>query len=280
MLVVIFDDEKNAYEAKSALHRVEDEGAIVIRASAVVATDDYGHVTFKYTDEPGPVGSVAGTAVGALIGLLGGPTGAVVGAASGFTIGGLADLARVDQDFIIDVSRSLEPNKVALIVQVDEDSTTAVDEAMQRLGGVVYRRGMSAMREQRHRKEVAAMKADVAEAFGIRKWKSEIDEAKSDLVQARADARDAEVAREEIAGFGATRDRAHERFDELENKKMADRIEGAREAVETGLDDFEAAIGRASARYTDWDHAREKLIRARLDEARAKLRIWARGSAS
>ncbi len=267
ILAVIFDDEKSAYEGKSVLHRIEDEGAIVVRTSAIVATDDFGHVTVKYSDEPGPVGSAAGTAIGALIGLLGGPTGAAIGAASGFTVGGLADLARVGEDFIIDVSQSLAPNRFALIAEVDEDSTTPVDLRMCALGGVVYRRGMSAMREQRHREELAALIGDVAEA-------------ESDLLHARADARDAETTREDIAGFAATRERAHERFDDLRNKSMPDRIQGAREAVVTGLDEFEAAIGRASARYTEWDHAREKLIRARLDEARAKLRVWAGRSAS
>ena len=223
MLVVIFTDETKAYEGQLALRRAEDEGAIVVRSSAIVATDSEARVTFKDSDDPGPA-------------------------------------VLVGYDLVIDVSRSLGPDKVALIAKVDEDSTTSIDTRMQPLGGVVFRFGISAMREQQRRKEVAALQ--------------------SDLTQARADASDAESTMENIAGVRATRQRVHQRFEDLEKKSLAERIDGSRDAVEAGLDDFEGVIARASARYTDWDHARERLIRARLDEARAKLRIWTRGSES
>src|SRR3972149_4509639 len=128
MLVVVYDNETSAYAGKSALHQLEQEGAIVINAGAVVSKDADGTTSVKQYDDFGPVGTLVGTSVGSLIGLLGGPAGLALGAASGFALGGIFDLdnVRVGDDFLDEVSKSLTPGKVAVIAEIDEEWTTPV----------------------------------------------------------------------------------------------------------------------------------------------------------
>ncbi|HVP58949.1 MAG TPA: DUF1269 domain-containing protein [Myxococcaceae bacterium] len=165
MLVVVFDDEKRAYEGKNALRELDAEGSVFVYASAVVTKGADGTVAVKQ-EEPGPVGSLLGTGLGALIGLLGGPTGAAIGAASGFTVGmaGDIDQTRVGADFIDDVRKALPPGKAAVLAEVDEDWTAPVDTRMEKLGGIVFRRALSEVRDVANDEDTAAIKADIAES--------------------------------------------------------------------------------------------------------------------
>lgn len=173
MLVVVFDNEKKAYQGKSALAELEREGSVTVYAHAVVVKHADGTVTVKETDDAGPLGSLAGTAVGGLIGVLGGPVGLAIGATSGLALGSIYDVdtARVGWDFVDDVTKSLTPNKVALVAEIDEAWTTPVDARMEAIGGTVFRRALWAVQEQVSREEIAAMKADLSE------FKSEISKA-------------------------------------------------------------------------------------------------------
>jgi len=176
MLVVVFDNEKKAFEGESALKQLEREGSFSIYAGAVVVKHADGTVSVKQLDDSGPIGTLTGTAVGSLIGVLGGPVGLAIGAASGLALGALydADDIRVGSDFVEDVTKSLTPNKVAIIAEIDEEWTTPVDTRMEALGGVVFRRALWEVREKIRNEEIAAMKADLAQL------KSEISKAHAD----------------------------------------------------------------------------------------------------
>jgi uncharacterized membrane protein len=129
MLVVVFDTEAKAYEGKRALYQLDGEGSITVYAYAVIAKNADGSATMKQTDDDGPLGALAGTALGSLIGLFGGSTGLAVGAAVGLLGGGFADLnnARIGDDFIADVTKELLPGRFALVAEIQEDWTTPVD---------------------------------------------------------------------------------------------------------------------------------------------------------
>jgi uncharacterized membrane protein len=168
ILAVVFDNEKKAYEGKTALRQAEQAGEIVIYGGAVVTKHADGTATVNDFDELGGTGAIAGTAVGSLIGLLGGPVGVVAGAVAGFAGGAIADVdyfdnARVGEDFVNDLFKSFTPNKVAVVAEVDEDWTTPVDTRMEAIGGTVYRRSMWEVREIADQKDIAAMKADLAQ---------------------------------------------------------------------------------------------------------------------
>lgn len=167
IIAVVFDNEKKAYEGKTALRKIEQDGEIVIYGGAVVTKHADGTATVQEFDDLAGLGGLAGSAVGSLIGLLGGPVGFVVGAASGMAAGAIADVdyydnAQVGEDFVSDVLKSFAPNKVAVVAEVDEEWTTPVDVQMEKLGGIVFRRSMWEVREASYQKEIAAMNADLA----------------------------------------------------------------------------------------------------------------------
>lgn len=165
MLVVVFDNEKKAYEGKSALHQLELEGDLTIFAEAVVVKHADGSISVKEQDDFGPVGTLIGASLGTVIGALGGPVGLAIGATTGFTLGGLVDVDNllVGEDFVGDITKSLTPNKVALVAQIDETWTTPVDTRMETLEGIVFRRSLGQVRQDIQDQDIAAMKADHAQ---------------------------------------------------------------------------------------------------------------------
>lgn len=165
MLVVVFDNETKAYEGKEALLRLDGEGSISVYAYAVLAKHADGTATVKQGDDSGPIGTLLGTSFGSLIGLLGGPVGLAIGTSAGLAVGAAADLnnARIGEDFIDDVTKVLLPNRVAVVAEIDEDWTTPVDSRMETIGGYVFRRALSDVKQTIHEENVAAMKADLAQ---------------------------------------------------------------------------------------------------------------------
>jgi uncharacterized membrane protein len=176
MLVIVFDNESKAYEGKKALLQLDGEGSITVYGYAVVAKNSDGTTTVKQGDDYGPLGTLTGTAVGSLIGLLGGPVGVAIGAAAGLAVGAAVDVnnAGIGYDFIDDVTKVLLPNRVAVIAEIDEDWTTPVDNRMEAVGGIVFRRALSDVKQTIHDEDIAAMKADMAQM-------------KAEHAQARAD---------------------------------------------------------------------------------------------
>ena len=176
MLVVVFDNESKAYEGKKALLQLDGEGSISVYGYAVVAKNADGTTTVKQGDDYGPLGTLAGTAVGSLIGLLGGPVGMAIGATAGLTVGAAVDLnnAQIGFDFIDDLAKVLLPNRFAVIAEIEEDWTTPVDNRMEAIGGTVFRRTLSDVKQTIHDEHIAAMKADIAQM-------------KAEHAQARAD---------------------------------------------------------------------------------------------
>jgi uncharacterized membrane protein len=165
MLVVVFDNEAKAYEGKKALLQLDAEGSISVYAYAVLAKHADGTTTVKQGDDSGPIGTLLGTSFGSLIGLLGGPVGLAIGATTGVVAGAAVDLnnARIGDDFIDDVTKTLTPNKFAVVAEIEEDWTTPVDTRMEAIGGTVFRRVLSDVKHTIHDENVAAMKADLAQ---------------------------------------------------------------------------------------------------------------------
>src|SRR6516225_4473128 len=165
MLVVIFPNESKAYEGRRALQQLDSEGSVSVYAYAVLAKNPDGTATVKQGDDVGPIGTLVGTSLGSLIGVLGGPVGVAAGAAAGMAVGSGFDLnnTRVGADFIDDVQKFLVPPNVALVAEVDEEWTTPVDTRMEAIGGNVFRRSLSEVRDKVDDEDIAAMKADIVQ---------------------------------------------------------------------------------------------------------------------
>ena len=176
MLVVVFPNENKAYEGKRALRQLDSEGSISVYAYAVLTKNADGTASIKQGDDVGPIGTLVGTSVGSLIGILGGPVGVAAGVAAGMAAGSVLDVnnIRVGTDFIDDVQKALVPPNVAVVAEVDEEWTTPVDTRMEAIGGNVFRRSLSEVRDKVDDEDISAMKADLAQ------FKAELAKAHAD----------------------------------------------------------------------------------------------------
>jgi uncharacterized membrane protein len=178
LIVVVFDNnEARAFEGLRVLRELDGEGEIALYDAQVVVKLPDRHVRVVHRDDKLALPLIAGgTTVGALIGLLGGPVGALVGAGVGAVAGSIGDMEEtgVTDEFVDDVSAALTPGKVALIADIGEDWVTPLDTRMENLGGVVFRRLRSVVKNTQDDRDAAAHQA-------------EMDELKAERQQARAD---------------------------------------------------------------------------------------------
>jgi len=166
MLVVVFDDEAKASEGHRTLKELDSEGSISVHAEAVIKkTDDGSVLNTEQSGEDFPVRTVGGTAIGALIGLLGGPFVSGIGGAIGLIGGAIGDLYPdgVNAEFLGDVSARLKPGKWAIVAEISEDRITPVDARMEALSGTVFRIARKNVEHEQLASDVAAIKADIAQ---------------------------------------------------------------------------------------------------------------------
>ncbi|HEY7376889.1 MAG TPA: hypothetical protein VIF57_32320, partial [Polyangia bacterium] len=90
LVYAVYDNEKAAKEAFSAMRDAQRKGVIHVESFAVVSKDQNGRVHVKSTQRRS---ARAGAIIGALVGVLGGPAGVAVGAAAGGGIGYLTGRA-------------------------------------------------------------------------------------------------------------------------------------------------------------------------------------------
>lgn len=192
MLVVVFGDDKKAYDASSALKELDSEGSISLHALAVVQKKQDGTLDTKSVDDDLPIRTLGGTAIGALIGLLGGPIGVAVGGSTGLLVGSVADLSRagVNADYLDEASKQLTPGKWAVVADVSEEWETPVDTKMEALGGTVMRATRQSVEQEQDAKEDAAAKARIAHLKDEQAHAKQEDKAK---IQAKIDAENAKL---------------------------------------------------------------------------------------
>ena len=136
-----------------------------------------------------------------------------IGALAGLVAGSTADLsnARVGDDFIDDVAKKLTPARFAVVAEIQEGWTTPLDTRMEAIGGTIFRRALSDVKDMVDDEDTAAMKADIAQL-------------KAEHAQARAD----------------RKAKLQEKINQLDSKIQA-RLEKAKERRQ-------AAVQRAKAK--------------------------------
>lgn len=165
IVVVGFDSELKAYEGSRALQELQNEGSINLYAKAVIARDAGGKVTVKEQGDMGPVGTAVGMLTGSLIGLIGGPVGAAIGATAGTYGGMLYDSVNlgINMDFMDEVADYLQPGKAAVVAEVWEEWTLPVDNRMEALGGIVFRRSQNEVWDIVIERDVEILNAELDE---------------------------------------------------------------------------------------------------------------------
>jgi hypothetical protein len=126
-LVIIFDNELQAYEGSRALQELQDEGSLNLFALFAKAV--------------------------------------IIRGASGKVIVRVYDLThlKVSQVLLTEVEGSLQPGKAAVVAEVWEEDTLPVDIRMEALGGVVFRRTRREVLEAHIERDLTALKASLNE---------------------------------------------------------------------------------------------------------------------
>lgn len=153
---VSFDKVTRADEVLLALVHLQQEGEIALSDAVVVAKDDTGKVHVRQTIDPTPGRSaLTGTIWGMLVGMLfGGPVflaAAAVGAGGGALMAKLIDLG-LDDNWVKDVGKWLDPGTSALLILVAADVRPAVLAELGRYeGDVLYCTFPDAVRDELER---------------------------------------------------------------------------------------------------------------------------------
>jgi len=242
MLVVVFDNELKAYDGSKALSDLDSEGSISVHAKAVMVKGEDGKITVKQAEDEFPVRTVGGTAVGALIGLLGGPIGLGIGAVTGTYAGFIWDMNRagVNAEFLDDVSAKLTPGKWAIVADISEEWEPPVDTRMVALGAIVFRDTRHNIEHEQNARDVSAIKADIerlkkeqAKSRTEQKAKiqlkidnlnkklhSKIEQAKksSEQQQAEAKAKVQDLEKKAAKANGEAKAKIEARIDEIKNE--------------------------------------------------------------
>jgi uncharacterized membrane protein len=142
LLVAIFPDEANAYEAARTLEDPSDPAYIALRGVAVIAKHADGTISEKKWTSRVAFRAPIGALVGALIGL---PAG-LLGSAIGFTAGGLLGFSRdlanfgIEESFFNDVAAQLTPGKGALVLEVAKNESASLEARLRKLGAAAVMR--------------------------------------------------------------------------------------------------------------------------------------------
>ena len=164
-IAVVFREKSKAYEGLHELWQLDSAGEITVHGTTVVHRDALGQFRVDTKETHPALATAVGVGVGALLGLFAGPVGvaggvaagaglgaaagAGLGAAAGGIVGAMTDLGRADtRSRAVDDTRFvLGIGQSAVIADVTEDWTSAVNDRMLALGGTIYRRAKSAVRD-------------------------------------------------------------------------------------------------------------------------------------
>ena len=163
-IAVVFREKSKAYEGLHGLWHLDRAGEITVHGTIMVHRDAFGQFQVDTKETHPALATAVGVGVGALLGLFAGPLGIAIGAAAGAglaaagaglgaaaggIVGAMTDLGRADtrNNALDDTRFVLGIGQSAVIADVTEDWTSPVDDRMRELGGSVYRRAKSDVRD-------------------------------------------------------------------------------------------------------------------------------------
>lgn len=139
MIVLAFDSEEKADEVLNSIKSVQHQGYMRLEDTVVVRKDTAGEVHARNAvDQTTKEGMTAGGLIGLFVGaLFGGPIGMMlVGGLAGGAVGALMNRG-VDNNFIKDVSESIQPGTSALFIVVRSAQTDVALAALRQYEGKV-----------------------------------------------------------------------------------------------------------------------------------------------
>jgi uncharacterized membrane protein len=145
LAVVKFDTETGADAMRQELGRLQTQELITLEDAAVVVRRADGKVKLKQATSLVGAGALGGAFWGMLIGLLffAPWLGLAIGAGAGALSGSMADVG-VDDDFIKQVGKAIQPGQSAVFVLAREAAVDRVVEALKPYGGQIIHTNLSA----------------------------------------------------------------------------------------------------------------------------------------
>ena len=144
LIVVGFDNELKADEVLHKLGEMQKEHLVDLDDAVVVIKNEKGKVKVKQSYDLVTSGALSGGFWGSLIGLLflHPLLGVAAGLATGALSGALTDVG-VDDEFIKDLGKTIEPNTSALFLLVRKATPDKVLEELRPYGGKLLRTSLS-----------------------------------------------------------------------------------------------------------------------------------------
>jgi uncharacterized membrane protein len=157
LVVVAYEDEQTAVQARDKLRQLEKQALIGLDDAVVVVRHADGKVKIKQSTSLTGASALSGAFWGMLIGLifLMPGLGALVGAATGAISGRLVDIG-IDDRFIKEVSAAIEPGSSALFLLIHQATPDRVIAEMKEFGGRVIQTNLSEAQESALQEAFAA----------------------------------------------------------------------------------------------------------------------------
>ena len=171
IVVLTVPTHRGTYEAFSKLRNAP---GFHLGAAAVVERDENGQVRVADgVDRETGAATTGGSLVGMLVGVLGGPLGMLLGLGAGALAGSFVDASRLEfgDDIVSDFAKTVPPGGNAILAQVTEDGTAALDAFAASVDGVLVRRPVAEVISEIEAQQQAAEAAAEAARKALRDQK-------------------------------------------------------------------------------------------------------------
>jgi len=157
LIAVAYDDLATAQTVRDKLFDLQRQRLIALEDAVVVERKQDGNIKLHQMHSATGAGAVGGALWGGLIGLIFFVPflGAAFGAAAGAAAGSMVDTG-VDDDFMRQVGRELQPGKAALFVLITQSTPEKVLPEVAPYGGRILRTSLSPEGEARLREAAQA----------------------------------------------------------------------------------------------------------------------------
>lgn len=157
LVVIVYPTEAKAEEIRTKLFSLQKEYLIEMSDAVIAVKHDDGKVKLNQLMNTTAIGAVSGGFWGLLLGaiFLMPLLGAALGAASGALSGALTDFG-INDDFMKELSASVQPGNAALFVLIKKMTGDKVLEAIKGTGGTVIKTSLDHTKEQALRDALSA----------------------------------------------------------------------------------------------------------------------------
>lgn len=149
LIAIIYPSEDKAEEVRQRLIGLQKEYLLTLGDAVIATKTDAGKVKLNQLMNLTAAGAASGSFWGLLVGVLflNPLIGVAVGAASGAIGGALSDVG-INDDFMKELARGLQPGKAALFVLVKEMTEDKVLKDISPFGGTILKTSLDESKEQ------------------------------------------------------------------------------------------------------------------------------------